>query len=142
MSSCTRQGRRLIAVTINDGNDWADHKTLLESGFSAFSLQQVVTAGECVCTVEVVSAQTHEVRLIAQEGFVYPLRSDESLQIVIPGPGFVYAPVVEGQKAGTAYLYLEEKIVGQVPLVYGSTVERLPEEKTPLLKRIFGGNRS
>ncbi len=142
VSSCTRQGRRLITVTINDGNDWADHKTLLESGFSAFSLQQVITAGECVCTVEVVSAQSHEVQLIAQEDFVYPLRSDETVQIVIPGPGFVYAPVVEGQKAGTAYLYLEEKIVGQVPLVYGSTVERLSEEKTPLLKRIFGGNRS
>ncbi len=141
VSSCTRQGRRLIAVTINDGNDWADHKTLLESGFSAFSLQQVVTAGECVSTLEVESAENHAVELIAAEDFVYPLRSDETLKIIIPGPGFVYAPVVEGQSAGTAYLYLEEKIVGKIPLVYGSTIERLPEEKTPLLKRIFGGKR-
>ncbi len=142
VSSCIRDGRRLIAVTINDGNDWADHKMLLESGFSAFSLQKIVCEGMCISTVDVVSAQKHKVQLLATEDFAYPLRSDEKLEIVVPGPGFVYAPVVEGQKAGTAYLYLEEKIVGQVPLVYGSTVERLPEEKTPLLKRIFGGNRS
>ena len=140
VSSCTRQGRRLVAVTINDGNDWADHKTLLESGFSGFSLRQIVTAGERVCEMEVVSAPNHQVALISQGDFTYPLRSDEMVQVVIPGPGFVYAPVVEGQSAGVAYLYLNERIVGKIPLVYGSTVERLPEEKTPLLKRIFGGN--
>jgi D-alanyl-D-alanine carboxypeptidase len=34
VSSATRDGRRLICVTINDGNDWADHAVLLEDGFS------------------------------------------------------------------------------------------------------------
>lgn len=142
VSSCTRQGRRLIAVTINDGNDWADHKALLESGFSAFCMKQIVCAGERICTMEVVSAEKHVVQILSTEDFSYPLRSDETIKIVVPGPGFVYAPVVEGQSAGTAYVYLDERIVGQIPLVYGSTVERLPEEKMPLLKRIFGGNRS
>ncbi|MBQ4641278.1 MAG: D-alanyl-D-alanine carboxypeptidase [Oscillospiraceae bacterium] len=141
VSSCTRQGRRLIAVTINDGNDWADHKNLHESGFSTFSLQKIVSQGECLATTEVVSAQQKAVQLIAREDFYYPLRPDESVQLVIPGPGFVYAPVVEGQEAGVAYLYLENKIVGQIPLEYGNTVERLSEENTSLFKRIFGGKK-
>ncbi len=141
VSSCTRQGRRLIAVTINDGNDWIDHKTLHESGFSAFSLQQIVQKGQCLATVEIVSADQRTVQLIAQKDFSYPLRTDENIELVISGPGFVYAPVIEGQKAGVAYLYLENKIVGQIPLEYGSTVERLPEEKPSLLQRIFGGKK-
>lgn len=138
VSSCSRQERRMIAVTIDDGNDWADHKKLFESGFSEFTLQQIVRAGDCLATLEVISADEQSVELIALEDFSYPLRSDETLQVVVPGPGFVYAPVVEGQKAGVAYLYLGNKIVGQVPLEYGSTAEQLPDEKVPFLKRIFG----
>ena len=33
VSCCQRQGRRLVAVTLCDGNDWADHAALYEFGF-------------------------------------------------------------------------------------------------------------
>ena len=33
VSCAERQGRRLVAVTLCDGNDWADHKALYEMGF-------------------------------------------------------------------------------------------------------------
>ena len=36
VSCAERQGRRLVAVTLCDGNDWADHKTLYEMGFAAY----------------------------------------------------------------------------------------------------------
>ena len=34
VSCAERQGRRLVAVTLCDGNDWADHKALYEMGFA------------------------------------------------------------------------------------------------------------
>ena len=34
VSCAERQGRRLVAVTLCDGNDWADHKALYETGFA------------------------------------------------------------------------------------------------------------
>lgn len=34
VSCVERDGRRLVAVTLCDGNDWADHKALYEMGFS------------------------------------------------------------------------------------------------------------
>ena len=33
VSCCVRDGRRLVAVTLNDGNDWADHAALYDWGF-------------------------------------------------------------------------------------------------------------
>ena len=36
VSCAERQGRRLVAVTLCDGNDWVDHKTLYEMGFAAY----------------------------------------------------------------------------------------------------------
>ena len=35
VSCVERGGRRLVAVTLCDGNDWADHKALYEIGFAA-----------------------------------------------------------------------------------------------------------
>ena len=39
ISSVTRMGRQLISVTFNAPDDWQDHKTLIEDGFSRFTVQ-------------------------------------------------------------------------------------------------------
>lgn len=48
VSSATRGGQQLVAVTLNDGNDWADHRRLLDYGFANYPLQLVVGKGEPV----------------------------------------------------------------------------------------------
>ncbi|HEY8530457.1 MAG TPA: D-alanyl-D-alanine carboxypeptidase family protein [Paenibacillaceae bacterium] len=46
VSSATRNGQQLIAVTLNDGNDWEDHRRLLDYGFAAFPLEEVIAKGQ------------------------------------------------------------------------------------------------
>ncbi len=139
VSSATREGRRLICVTINDGNDWTDHATLLESGFSRYSVQQIVAQGDCMGTAEVVSGQSERVQLLAAEDFSYPLAKDETVQILLSGPGFAYAPVVQGGKAGFAYVCIGDSCIGKVALIYGQTVEQEAVEKKSIWDKLFGG---
>lgn len=138
VSSCTRQGRRLIAVTMNDRNDWKDHQQLMENGFSNYSVRQVVAKGDCLGTIPVISGEQGEVQLLATTDFSYSLTADETPQIVLSQHGFVYAPVAQGQQAGYAYICLNGKAVGKIPLVYGETVETEPVEKPSLWDRLFG----
>ena len=140
VSSACRNGRRLIAVTINDGNDWADHAALLEDGFCRYTPCRIVSAGDCVGTVDILSGQSERVQLIAAEDFSFSLAREERPRIVLSGPGFAYAPVVQGQQAGFAYICLGEKTVGKVAVVYGQTVEReQPQKKQHFWDRWFGG---
>ncbi len=141
VSSATRQGRRLIAVTMNDPNDWADHKALLEEGFSRYQVRKIVSAGDCLGTVEVAGGQSKTVELLALEDFSYALASEERPTVRISGPGFVYAPVAQGQSAGVAHIVLGDAPVGKVPLIYGQTVELEPEKEKPVpfWKKWFGG---
>lgn len=140
VSSATRDGRRLICVTINDGNDWADHSAMLEKGFSAFQVQQVISAGECLGYATVFSGREERVALIATEDFSFPFGENEHPEVVISGPGFVYAPVVKGKTAGYAYVCIGDTAVGKVKLVYGQTVERTYTQKKPgFWERLFGG---
>ena len=137
VSSAARNGRRLIAVTIDDPDDWDDHAALLEEGFSRYSVQRVVNAGDYVDTLEVVGGENHKVQVLAAEDFDYALAPEERPQLALPGPGFVYAPAVEGADAGYAYVLIEGKAVGKVPVVYGETIEQEQEEEKSFWDQLF-----
>jgi len=139
VSSASRSGRRIIAVTIDDPDDWNDHLHLLEEGFSRYHVQRIVTAGDYVGTVEVAGGEGTMVAVYAAEHFVYALAPEETVRLVLPGLGFVYAPVAEGADAGYAYVTIQGKIVGKVPIRYGKTVEQAPDTSYHFLKNLFGG---
>ena len=138
VSSATREGRRLICVTLNDPNDWADHAALLEEGFTRYSIRRVLTAGDCVGALEVESGQGDRVRVVAAEDFDYALAEGENPVLVLPGPGFVYSPVTEGADAGFAYVLIDGKAVGKIPVIYGQTVETEPSEEGNFFQKLFG----
>ncbi len=130
VSSATKNRRRLVAVTINAPDDWNDHAHLLDDGFSKYNLQRIVTMGDCVGYRELVGGNAERVSVLAAENYVYSIAADETPQLLLPGPGFLYAPVVEGGDAGYAYVILSGKAVDKIPVVYGETVEiKQPEEK-------------
>ena len=142
VSSCTRQGRRLIAVTMNDGNDWHDHQKLMENGFANYAVQQLVHTGDCLGTVEIISGNTGNVELLANADFSYALAPGENPELVFSEPGFVYSPVVQGQEAGFAYVCLNGKAVGKIPLIFGQTVEMESIEEPSLWEKLFKGGKS
>lgn len=124
ISSVTRMGRQLIAVTFNAPDDWQDHKTLIEEGFSRFTVQQIVRQGQTLGQLELAGGQEASVDLIAAEDFSYSLAQGERVTISLPEAGFAYAPVAEGQEAGFAHILVDGTAVAKVPLVYGATIER------------------
>ena len=139
VSSAERDGRRLVAVTINAPDDWNDHAALFDDGFSRFSVQRIVTEGDRIGTMEVEGGEGAKVELLAAEDFSYAVAAVENVSVSLGGTGFVYAPVVEGAEAGSAWVCLDGKPVGKIALRYGRTVERIPEEETSFWDRIFGG---
>lgn len=137
VSSAVNEGRRLICVTINAPDDWNDHCSLLKSGFERYSQVEIVKKGTLIGYVEVAGGKEERVELLAAEDFSYALLSDERVSFKLQGCGFVYAPVVSGQNAGYYHILVDGNAVGTVPLVFGSTVEQLPDQKTSIWKRML-----
>lgn len=136
VSSATRQGRRILAVTMNDPQDWQDHAALLEEGFARYSPRTVVTAGQQVGTLAVAGGENSRVSVLAAADFCYALAPEERPQLVLPGAGFVYAPAVAGADAGYVYVLVNGKAVGRVPVVYGKTIEQIPEPTQGFFQKI------
>ena len=139
VSSATRDGRRVVTVTINDPNDWQDHAQLINDAFADYSIRKVVSAGDVLGTIEVIGGVKKKVRLVATEDFSYAMRPGETCEFLIPGTGFVYAPVAADGNAGFVYVTIGGKAVGKVPVAYAVTIEQEEMPRKSFLKRLFGG---
>ena len=139
VSSAQRGGRRVAAVTINDPNDWQDHSTLLENAFARYEEKTLIRAGEQVGVLEVAGGEAHQAPILAARDFSGWVVPGEQPMVILPGPGFTYAPVARGGSAGNAYVVLAGKVLGTIPVVYGKTVEILEEPKKSIWERWFGG---
>ena len=138
VSSATRNGRRLICATINAPDDWNDHEQLLERGFSDYQIRNIVSEGDCLGTAQIAGGREGTVQLLAAQPFDYALAEGEKPEILLSGPGFVYAPVVEGAEAGVAHICIGDREIGEVALVYGKTIEKTPEKELTLWEKLMG----
>ena len=138
VSSASRSGRRLIAVTINAPDDWNDHCSLHESGFSGFKNVNLIQAGTLIGYTEVAGGIEEKVELLAGEVFSYSLAEGETVAFCRYDCGFVYAPAVSGDFAGYLYILVNNSPIGKIPLIFGNTIEQEPLQRTNFWNRVFG----
>ncbi|MBQ7415513.1 MAG: D-alanyl-D-alanine carboxypeptidase [Oscillospiraceae bacterium] len=137
VSSAVRQGRRLVAVTINDGNDWVDHASMLSDGFSRYQVCQILSKGQCLGSIEIFGGQEGRVNVLAAKDFFYSIAENEKPHILLSAPGFAYAPVKEGDQGGYAYICIGDAAVGKIPVIYENTVQQSIPQKKPFWERLL-----
>lgn len=107
VSSATRNGQKLVAVTINDGDDWRDHQQLLDWGFGHFPLRTLAEKGQPIQGITQVAGQP----------FRYPLEESEAAGIqskleLIPAIGERF----ELGERGKLLFYLNGSFIGSIPV--------------------------
>lgn len=122
VSCAEKNGQRLIAVTLQDGNDWADHQALYEYGFSAYPARTCAVRGQALTQASVSGGVSPTVPLIAGAGFCYPAAETERLTTRICLDEPLRAPVSAGKTVGAAVFCLNGMEIGRVPLVAGRTM--------------------
>lgn len=133
--TCAERGAlRLVAVTLNDGNDWADHKALYEYGFSTYHAERVLSRGADCAVAAVRGGKSSWVALRAQEGVTLALAEGESAELRCELDAAPDAPVQAGERLGEAVVLLDGAELARVPLVAAQAVEHA-EYKAPWWRR-------
>ena len=140
VSSTVRMGRRLVAVTIHDPNDWQDHAQLINDAFLQYEQKEIISKNQILGYAEIAGGAMGRVSLLAAEQFCYCLSPEEKPEIYLSPPGFVYAPVAKDQCAGFAQIYLNNHWIGNVEMIYGQTVEQDTQPEPGFWKRLRRGD--
>lgn len=124
ISCVERENMRLIAVTLNDGNDWADHTAMFDYGFSSYSNAVLSTAGEVFTRVPVAGSLSSLVNVVYGADVFYPLAQGEQVRQEVSLLRQAQLPILRGGTAGTVTWYLNNRVIGLCPLEYGQSAHR------------------
>ncbi|WP_294519202.1 D-alanyl-D-alanine carboxypeptidase family protein [uncultured Pseudoflavonifractor sp.] len=137
VSCAERDGQRLIAVTLNAPNDWADHAAMFDYGFSQWPSILLASAGRDFRSLPVTGSLVRFVPVQIERNVRYPLAEHERVTAKIDLPDVVEAPVEEGDIAGSLTYYVDGKEVGSTYLVYSHSVESNVARSQSILDRIL-----
>lgn len=128
-----RDGLRLIAVTLNDRNDWNDHVALYKYGFENFSALSFYGQEESF-SVPVAGSDVSHITAKLSESTKYVVdRADADRAVyTVYLPPVIFAPVKEGDVIGKAVCTLDGKVVLESELIAESSA--MNKEKFTLLR--------
>lgn len=125
VSAAERDGLFLICVTLNAPNDWQDHSTILDYGFSLYESRLLCLDGEYRHIMPVVGGDQDYV-ILTNNGDVRVTLPRDAGDIKCSAEifSFEYAPVQQGDVCGRLIYTQDGKTVATVPLYAKYTVER------------------
>ena len=125
VSAARRGGMTLIAVTLNDPDDWRDHTALLDYGFSTYAPVTLTEEGKAVARrpvsgslvpfVEIQAAETVRIPVCEEDKIDWELQWDQEA---------LEAPLRAGGSAGRMICRVNGEEAACVPLVFAQDVDR------------------
>lgn len=119
VTSATKNESQLVAVTLNDGNDWNDAIDMYNYGFANYKKEVVLQKGQLLALTGVKNKQDKELYMMAGKSFIYPIAKEEKnkikIQTIQSTP--IGAIQTDNQAMGIAKIYLENELIGSVPIL-------------------------
>lgn len=136
VSAAQRDGVTLVVVTLNDPDDWNDHISLFDYGFSVCSSDVLSPACR---RLNVCGSDKDSVPVVPAYEPLFPKAENVKCEVYLRR--FEYAPVLKGETVGKAVYRSGGKIVYELPLIAGETAGiavHIAEEKQSASDRIIG----
>ena len=139
VSCAERNGVELIAVTLNAPNDWRDHKSMLDYGFSKYESVNLADAGDYKLALDCINGRKATALCTNFSSLSVTLKIGEkdNLRAVYEGERFIFAPIKQGEKVGEIAFYLEDDKIAALEIYALESIKSIKYKKS-IIERIFG----
>lgn len=118
VSAAEREGKKVIAVTLNDPDDWLDHTKMLEFGLNKIKITEI-SPPKTEYKIPVKNGDKEEI-IINIEPLAIGVVNASDFDCNVELPQIIYAPVREGELLGNVIYKNGETVIKTVP-VYSKT---------------------
>ena len=132
VSAAKRENTTLIAVTLNDKNDWQDHISMLDYGFAQTA--NTVIVPKCNKFLPLLSSTETSVELEFQSLDIGLLKG-EDITYEISLPPVVYAPIEKGDVLGYTSFFANGRLIA-TRKIYSKYSYNLEISKTNLFDKL------
>ncbi len=112
VSAAQKDGKLIIAVTLNDSNDWCDHRALLDIGLSLVDTQ-IFSPVKNIIPISLANGGKTNVSVPSAK---INVTKNSEVNYIINMPAFIYAPVKRGQQIGDINYYCNGALICELPI--------------------------
>lgn len=128
VSSCTRGGVSLIAVTLNAPSDWRDHSSLFDYGFSLYESVSLADAGDYTVELSVSGGKKSTVLATNEDAFSFTQRrGEDGFYAILEYNEELCAPIYKGDTVGKIAFYKNDERIGEVNLISLENIKKKEE---------------
>lgn len=120
VTAAKRDGKFVIAVTLNAPSDWSDHKKLLDYGFSQIKQTHYSPSIDCY-NLPVINGKS-EIFSVKIEPLTLNTLDTEDIKSEVFLPKFLYAPIEKGDCLGKVVYYQGKKVIFEKEILAQSDV--------------------
>lgn len=139
VSAAERDGVCFVCVTLNDGDDWNDHRKMLDYAFEKVSAEPLSVKNTYKVSVQGSTASDVTVKAEGKASYSY-CGNKKTVTARVLLPAFVYAPVKKGDLLGRVEYYLENQKIAEQNLVCQQNADAMEPsfvQRKSLIRRIF-----
>ena len=138
VSAAERDGLRLIAVTLDDGNDWHDHTLMLEAGFEAYERVELCEYTKVALPeIGVSGGEQSQVRTaVANKIYATIPKIGANIEYKIETAAALLAPFSRGENAGVLVFISNGKEIARTELVTAYAAAKKKEKG--FWEKLFG----
>lgn len=134
VSAVKRDGKYVIAVTLNAPNDWQDHKNMIEYGLSKI-IQTEILPKKNEYEVPVISGEVEKLK-VKIEPFLLNSSQSEGFSCEVYLPAFLFAPIKNGDVIGKAVYKQNGEVLTERPIIADKDI-KLYNTESKNCKSIF-----
>ena len=125
VGAAERNGVRVAVVVLGASDMWGDATALLDDAFASYTTAELIADGQSTGVTPVLNGLTSEVEGVTQGTLVKTMTTEEKERVVIK---CVYesplsAPIQQGEIIGSMQAFLDDEMIGSVPIVAKAPVE-------------------
>ena len=118
VGAAERDGLRFITVTINAPDDWNDHISMFNYGYSLLEMRHIADVGEYCYKLPVIGGENSYISVSNRDSFNKILKkSDKSVIPYVELSRYVSAPIKKGDVLGVVIFKLDGTVIGEIELV-------------------------
>jgi D-alanyl-D-alanine carboxypeptidase len=130
VSAAKRDGVTLVAVTLCDGDDWRDHRAMLDKGFELYE-NELVCADQSISFELAVTGGEKASALCKNAGELFAVLPKNHGKITVKAelPRFIYAGQKKGARAGKVRFFCDGRELGELPLYLAENAPKKENKK-------------
>ncbi len=136
VSAAERDGVCVIAVTLNAPDDWRDHLSLHERGFSAFHREVLAEPGQFTYEIPCTTADGGAITVTNTDSLSLCMKNGTEITYAVEAPHWLLPPVATGDVLGRVVFSAEGQVIGEIPLYAQDTVAT-PEDHRSLGQKLL-----